>query len=113
LIAVRQEWPDLDSDEEAVKNMARGIIVRSLRDLVNYRNHKKPKYKKIYDEVHSWMYLEETDYQDDPLDQLMSFEGICGILGWDPSWLRERAKSLTKADLDRLGRNGHGTGLVR
>lgn len=113
MIAVRQEWPELDSDEAAVKNLARGLIVRSIRDLVGYRSAKKPKLKKIYDEVYSWMYLEEPDYQDDPLDQLMSFSGICDILGWDPDWLRERVKTLTMADLDRLGRNGHGTGLVR
>ena len=112
MILVR-DWPSRGRDYEAIKNMARGIIVRSLRDLVNYRDSSRPKFRKIYEEVHAWMYLEQPNYHDDPLDQLMSFEGICGILGWDPDWLRERAKSLTKADLDRLGRNGYGTGLVR
>jgi len=93
--------------------MARGLIVRSIRDIVRYRNAKKPKYRKIYDEVHHWMYEAKLAPNDDPGDQLYSFVGICGILGWDPDWLRERVKSLTLDDLDRLGRNGHGTGKVR
>lgn len=108
---MRKEWPVLDSDPEAIKNMARGIIVRSIRDFVRYKNKKRPKYKKLYNESYSWIFLEEPGDSDDPYDKLMSFEGICGILGWSPSWLRERVKTLTVADLDRLGRNGHKTGL--
>jgi len=111
LIAVRREWPILDSDSEAVKNLARGLIVRSIRDVVRYRNAKKPKHKKIYEEVYSWMYLEKPEYDDDPGDQLYSFEGICGILGWDPDCLRGHVLTMEVADLDRLGRNGNGTGL--
>jgi hypothetical protein len=113
LIAIRREWPVLDSDEEAIRNLARGLLVRSIRDLVHYRGTKKTKCRKIYDEVYAWMYIEKPAFNDDPLDQLMSFEGICDILGWDPGLLRERVKSMTMADLDGLGRNGHGTGLNR
>jgi len=109
----RRAWPALDSDEEAIKNMAMAIILRAMRDIVCYRDAKKPKFRKIYDEVHSWMYVEEVGPADDPLDQLMSFEGICDILGWSPNWLRKHVKDLTKADLAKLGRNGIGIGLIR
>jgi hypothetical protein len=106
-----KEWPVRDSDADAVKNLARAIIVRSIRDVVRYREAKKPKKKRIYEECYSWMYVEEPSLKDDPLDQLMSFEGICAILGWDPSRLRERVKLLSTSDLDRLGRNGSGKGF--
>lgn len=113
LVEKRRVWPVLDSDDEAIKNMAMGIALRAIRDVVNYRDSKKPKHKKIYEEVYSWMYLEEVKPTDDPLDQLMSFEGICDILGWSPNWLRRHVKDLTKADLAKLGRNGNGIGLIR
>lgn len=113
LVEERRVWPVLHSDDEAIKNMAMGIALRAIRDVVNYRDSKKPKHRKIYEEVYSWMYLERVKPTDDPLDQLMSFEGICGILSWSPSWLREHVKDVTKADLAKLGRNGNGTGLIR
>ena len=103
----------LGSDEEAVRNMAMGIILRAIRDVVNYRNTRKAKKKKIYEEVYSWMYEEQVGPADDPLDQLMSFEGICDILGWSPGWLRKHVKDLKKSDLAKLGRNGNGIGLIR
>jgi len=115
-VAARKEWPILETDSVAIKNMAMGIALRAIRDLVCYRNTKKPKHKKIYSEVYSWMYEERASYADDPLDQIMSFEGICDILGWNPSWLRKRVKDLTPADLAKLGRNGgggSGMGLIR
>jgi hypothetical protein len=113
VIAVRKEWPVLDSDEEAIRNMAMALILRAMRDVVRYRDAKKPKFRKIYEDVHNWMYVHEVNFTDDPLDQLMSFEGICDILGWNPDWLRQRVKTLTSADLDKLGRNGNGIGLIR
>ena len=108
---MQNNWSTRDVDTDAVKNLARAIIVRSIRDVVRYRESKKPKKKKIYEECYSWMYVEQTSFADDPLDQLMSFEGICAILGWDPSRLRERIKTFSIADLDRLGRNGNGKGF--
>jgi hypothetical protein len=46
-----------------------------------------------------------TSKELDQLDQLMSFESICGILGWDVGLVRQRAKVLKKEDLDRVGPN--------
>jgi hypothetical protein len=99
---VRREWPELESDDEAIKNMAGALLVRAIRDIVRYRNDHKPKHKKIYDDVYSWMYIEELEPSDDPGDQLYSFVGICGILGWDPGCVRNRVSEMVLEDLDRL-----------
>ena len=108
MVAERREWPALDSDEEAVRNMARATLLRAVRDEVNYRNTKKPKLRRIYQEVHEWIY----DTNDDPRsDHFMSFEGVCDILGWDSDWLRKKVETLTPEDLAKLGKNG--TGVVR
>jgi hypothetical protein len=106
----RREWPALDTDSEAIKNMARAALLRAVRDEVNYRNTKNNKLKKVHQDVHEWIFDKHDDPQSSPLDQLMSFEGICDILGWDPDWLRRRVRTLSPEDLARLGKNGTGLG---
>ena len=111
--------------DEDVRNVARALILRAIRDYVCYKKSKCKKRKKIYTDVAEWMYGVPEDAPIDDLpdlppdmspeearrflrvsEQIMSFEGICELLGWSPSYIRAEVKRLTPRDLARLGRNG-------
>jgi len=115
-----------------LKNAAARMIFLALMDYVHNRrwsNGRRPKNKRdrsnkvIYEEARSWLFdsLVETcdgsdvDSEDDlsaaavagalnELEHLMSFESACGILGWDPQWLRDRIPSLNEEDLRRVAK---------
>jgi hypothetical protein len=117
------------------KTMAR-MVFRALLDYVHnkkWANGKVPKTKRdrrckdLFEETRAWIFdlplptdacgvLEiEGDFVSeaearvilDSFERLMSFESACGILGWDPDWVRSRLPALTVEQLRRVGKK-HG-----
>ena len=91
------------------------LIYRAICDIVNYRDAMKPQDREIHESAMVWMYNgvetskcedEETWRRMKEFDDVMSFETACSALDWDPSWVREKVKGLTKKDLAHIGRNG-------
>lgn len=91
------------------------LIYRAICDIVNYRDSIKPQDIEVHESAMVWMYngVETEVCEDDEtwqelkaLDDVMSFETACFALDWDPSWVREKVKLLTKKDLAHIGRNG-------
>ena len=93
------------------------LVFRAICDVVNYRDSDKPGRRAIHDAAYRWMYIEdgydselvvESDELEEVLrgyDQLMSFDSICGTLGWDPDWVREATKHMTKDQLRKAIKN--------
>ena len=91
------------------------LVYRAICDIVNYRDATDPRLVEIYTHAYVWMYDGfETEECEDPevykqlrcYDEAMSFDTACSMLKWDPSWVREKVKLLTRFDLDHIGRNG-------
>lgn len=91
------------------------LIYRAICDIVNYRDAVKAQDREAHESAVVWMYDGvETQMCDDEaewkqlkeLDDVMSFETACSALEWDPGWVREKVKTLTKHDLAHIGRNG-------
>lgn len=91
------------------------LIYRAICDIVNYRDSEDPKNLEIYEHAREWMYngFATEEHEDRAIyeklkgaDDAMSFETACSMLKWDPDWVREHVKSLTRADLEHIGRNG-------
>lgn len=91
------------------------LIYRAICDIVNYKDAAKPQDQEIHESAMVWMYdgVETLKCSDEmewrrlkELDDVMSFETACDTLEWDPGWVRERVKKLTKRDLAHIGRNG-------
>jgi hypothetical protein len=122
-----EEYLDRLAEHEAFKSLCRSLVVRALRDYVTYKNARKTGERRLYAEATEWIFdghAVDVPASTDPihlgccndaqtelhlelleLDQLMSFDSICAILGWDADMVRRRAKVLTQADLDRIGPN--------
>jgi len=89
------------------------LIYRAICDIVNYRNTERREFIEHYKSAVEWMY-NGTDVNEDKsvqvelrvLDDAMSFDTACNLLGWDPDWVRLKVKKLTKKDLEHIGRNG-------
>jgi hypothetical protein len=125
----------LQDEINGVKQMAARVIFRALCDYIHYRkwsNGRRPKnkidrrQKETFEEAKSWLYgypiapsTDPVDIEDgfvsqlearrllDDMDQTMSFETACDILGWSPSWIRERIPAISAEDLRRVGKK-HG-----
>ena len=91
------------------------LVYRAICDIVNYKDAEKPQDREAHESAMVWMYNGvETAKCDDwdtwrklkELVDVMSFETACSALDWDPDWVRERVKLLTKKDLAHIGRNG-------
>ena len=122
LVELRNE----DINDDAKKNLAMAIILRAIRDVVNYRDSDLKKKRVIYEEAYEWIYKEQEpvrfsngsrpqhctcdilEKRNDVctfcklIDRGNSFEVECAILGWSVSCLRERIKELKVEDLKRL-----------
>ena len=90
------------NEEEASRSLYRSLLARTLRDLVKYRGSDKPKFRRIYDDAYEWVFEKEIRDCQDPDDRFMSFESVCGILGFDHERVRERIPLLTEDDLKDL-----------
>lgn len=123
----REEWYlKRQAEQEAIKSLCRSLVVRALRDFVTYKTSHKSGERRLFAEASEWIFdghqVESLPHTDQiitdgcisqdvarkelfELDQLMSFESVCAILGWDVDLVRKRAKVLTQADLDRIGPN--------
>lgn len=91
------------------------LVYRAICDIVNYKDSEEPKNVEICEHAKEWMYngFDTEDCEDKGMyvklklaDDSMSFETACSMLEWDPAWVRERVKFLTRRDLERIGRNG-------
>ena len=108
------------ADVLAVKSLYRSLIVRALRDVVLYHNRRDKRSRRFYKEAYDWLYNDDQEgisgkirVEDDisqdharkllgDFETLMSFDGVCALLGWNPQWVREMSKKLTPEDLARL-----------
>lgn len=109
--------PTRELERIQLTKMLGKLVFRTICDIVNYRDSQNPDLRKIHDAAYRWMYVEdgydpELVEDDEDLekalrdfDQLMSFESICGTLGWDPDWVRNETKALTKAALRKAIKN--------
>lgn len=91
------------------------LVYRAICDIVNYHDAEKPQDREAHESAMVWMYngVETAKCEDwktwrslKELDDVMSFETACSALDWDPDWVREKVKLLTKKDLAHIGRNG-------
>lgn len=101
MVSQERTWRDVN-EEEASKSLYRSMLARAIRDLVRYRGSDKPKFRHIYEEAHEWVFEEEVRDCQDRDDRFMSFESVCGILGFDHDRVRERIPHLTESDLKDL-----------
>jgi hypothetical protein len=111
--------------------MAR-MVFRALLDYVNNkkwsnghipRTKRDRKCKDLYEQADIWIHGRKIDVPPPPLDiendfipesearliletfeRLMSFDSACGILGWDPDWVRKMLPGLTPEQLRRVGK---------
>lgn len=109
--------PSREQEQLQLTKLLAKLVLRAICDVVNYRNSPDEDRRSIHDSAYRWMYVEdgydaELVENDKDLekslrkyDQLMSFENICDTLGWDPDWVRERTKTLTKRQLRRVIKN--------
>lgn len=109
--------PVREQEQLQLTKLLAKLVLRAICDVVNYRNSCDDDRKAIHDAAYRWMYVEngydselvEDDKEKEQslrkYDQLMSFENICDTLGWDPDWVRERTKTLTKRQLRRVIKN--------
>jgi hypothetical protein len=123
-------------DLPPTRNAAARIIFRALLDYVHNRkwanskriprNKRERTAKLLYEESRSWLFDNEIEVcsgcievennfvaQEEAVrllqefEYVMSFESACGVLGWDPGWIRKRIVSLKEEDLRRVAkRNG-------
>lgn len=89
-------------DAEASRSLLRSMMCRAVRDLVRYRNAEQGKLRRIYEDAHDWVYGADEEDHTDAEDRFMSFESVCGILGFDHERIRKRIPELTSADLSDL-----------
>lgn len=118
-----------------IKLYAARMLYRSFLDYVHYKkwsNGRRPKNKRdrrekaIFEDAKAWIFdgvendaSSTVDVEDDfisqiaartvleSFDHVMNFETACGILGWDPDWVRRRIPDVTAANLKKVGkRNG-------
>lgn len=91
------------------------LVYRAICDIVNYRDSERPKFVDFYKSAYEWMYhgVETEELEDKEMwklmksfDDALSFETACSVLCWDPEWVREKVATLTRKDLERIGRNG-------
>ena len=90
------------NEEEASKNLYRSMLARAIRDLVRYKGAEKKKFKRIYEDAYKWVYEMNVADCTTKDDKLMSFESVCGILGFDHERVRERIPCMTDDDLNDL-----------
>jgi len=117
------------------KTMSR-LVFRALCDFVHnkeWANGKRPKTKRdrrckdLFEEARAWIYglplpptpphsieieddfISEAEARTvlDALEHLMSFDSACGILGWDPEWVRSMLPALTPDRLRKVSKK-HG-----
>lgn len=89
-------------DAEAARSLLRSMMCRAVRDLVRYKNAEGGKLRKIYEDAHDWVYGAGEEAHISVEDRFMSFESVCGILGFDHERIRKRIPELTSADLSDL-----------
>jgi|PlaIllAssembly_1097288.scaffolds.fasta_scaffold00866_2 hypothetical protein len=121
----------IEDELKLFRYVATRMLFRAICDYVNYRkwsrrrvkNRRDRTYKAYYEEARSWIFdvpaptVPEIDMQveDDipreklgelltSMDQLMSFDTLCEVLGWDPNWIRSNIDSLSTEDLLRVGK---------
>lgn len=90
------------NEEEASKNLYRSMLARAIRDLVRYKGAEKRKFKRIYEDAYEWVYESDVSDCETKDDKFMSFESVCGILGFDHERVRERIPFMTEDDLNDL-----------
>lgn len=111
--------------------MAR-MVFRALLDYVNNkkwsngripRNKRDRQCKDLYEQADIWIHgrtidtpIPPLEIEDDFISEdearvvldtfecLMSFDSACGILGWDPDWVRSMLPGLTQEQLRRVGK---------
>lgn len=106
----------IHDDMPALRTMASRSIFRALMDYVHFKkwsngcipkNRNQRESKEAFETAREWLFdpiPENDDVRLREIDQTMSFESYCGILGWDPGWIRERIPKLKAADLRRVGK---------
>lgn len=115
VVTQRQLPPDAHTILVRQKRFYSKLIYRAICDIVNYRDAVDEDKREIHCTAVEWMYdgVQVEDCEDDELkaklqnfDDAMSFETACSMLRWDPDWVREKVKKLTRHDLEHIGRNG-------
>lgn len=109
--------PDREQEREQLVRLLGKLVFRAICDIVNNRGTGDDSKRQVHDSAYRWMYVEDgydPDLVEDDsemeaalraYDRLMSFENICGTLGWDPDWVRDETKALTKESLRRAIKN--------
>lgn len=88
-----QEGPNNDR-YEGVRILLMKVIVRAMFDLASYRDHPNMEKRKEADSARKWLF-EPSDYEN-------SFENVCEMLNLNPKKIRERASTMTKADVAKI-----------
>ena len=70
------------------------VIIRAIFDWVTYRDCAKLEKKKIADQAHHWLF--------EPNQVFNSFESICRLLEIPPDFIREKALSMTRAQVAKI-----------
>jgi len=115
-----------------LRNTMARMVYRALCDFVHnkkWSNGSVPKTKRdkrckdLYEQADIWIHGIPVDTPVPPLEieddfitedearivldafeRLMSFDSACGILGWDPDWVRKHLPGLTPEQLRRVGK---------
>ena len=88
-----QDGPNNDR-YEGVRILLMKVIVRAMFDLASYRDHPNPEKRKEAESARKWLF-EPSDYEN-------SFTNVCSMLGLNPRKIRERASTMTKADVAKI-----------
>jgi thymidylate synthase ThyX len=70
------------------------VVVRAVFDYVTYKDCSKLDKKRLADTAETWLFKPNICFN--------GFENICRMLDIDPDRVRERALSLSQADVDRI-----------
>ena len=76
--------------------LSASVLRRAMVDWVLYRDHADHRLAKFGDDAGSWIFGEAR------VDNINSFQSVCGTLNLDPELVQEKIKGMTEERVRRL-----------
>lgn len=83
-----------DSRYDGFRTLWLKVIIRAIFDYVTYKDHSRLDKRKLAESAHFWLFKPNSNFN--------SFDSVCTLLGLDADTVRRRARSMTRADVDKL-----------
>jgi hypothetical protein len=87
-------WEKVDDSYFEEKMMWLGVLRRAIADYVLYKGIRKHRIK--------WQRANKFIFGDEEYGDGLTFEEVCGMLAWEPAYIRRKIQELERSDIRKL-----------